>query len=140
MLLSEKIRKGTFKHIESELYAYHDTLKEIERLKKDIYLASPILDEVGIRSNSPSDPTGKKVATMLMHRRINQLEQITAAISEVYNKLPNEKKKLIKVVYWTKPQTLTWDGIAIELNVSRRQALYWRDEIVYAIARILGWR
>lgn len=138
--MSEKIRKGTFKHIEGELYAYHETLKEIERLKKDIYLASPVPDETGIRSNLPGDPTGKKVTTMLMHRRIQQLEQIADAIFEVYNRLPNDKKKLIKVVYWTKPQTLTWDGIAIELNVSRRQALYWRDEIVYAIATILGWR
>lgn len=140
MLLSEKIRKGTFKHIEGELYTYHDTLKEIERLKKDIYLASPVLDEAGIRSNLPGDPTGSKVTTMLMHRRIQQLEQIADAIFEVYNRLPDEKKKLIKVVYWTKPQTLTWDGIAQKCNVNRSTAIRWRNEIVYAIAEFLGWR
>ncbi|MFV9511817.1 transcriptional regulator [Tepidibacillus sp. LV47] len=140
-MIETKIRKATFKHIESELYSYHDTKKEINRLKNDIIFSSPTPDLTGGgKSNLPGDPTGRTVTLMLTHRKIEQLELIVSAISNVYDQLPNEKKNLIKLKYWTRPQTLTWEGIARELHVSRRQAIYWRDEIVYAIAHQLGWR
>lgn len=137
-----KIRKGTFQHVESELYAYHETKKEIVRLKNEILYASNPVDENvgGGRSNLPSDPTGRKVVLMTSHRKIEQLERIVDAIESVVEKLPPEKRELVKLKYWTHPQTLTWEGIAQKLNCNRATAFRWRDEIVYAIAEKIGWR
>jgi RinA family phage transcriptional activator len=139
--METKIRKATFKHVESEIFGYHDTLKEIDRLKKNIlYASSPVDTNGGGRSNLPSDPTGRVATIMLTHRSIVQLELIVNSISEVYTQLPEDKQKFVRLKYWTKPQTLTWDGIARKLNVSNRQAFRWRDEIVYAISEKIGWR
>jgi RinA family phage transcriptional activator len=137
----EKLKRGTFKHIEAELYAYWDTVKEIKRIRAEIIGASPEPDEVGGgRGNLPGDPTARAATALLMHRRLEQMERITSAIRSVYEELPEEKQRLIRLRYWTKPQTLTWEGIAQRLHISRRQALYWRDHIVKAIAERLGWR
>ncbi|MBD1373733.1 transcriptional regulator [Hazenella sp. IB182357] len=139
-LKQEKLKSGTFKHIESELEAYWDSVKELKRLKSNIIHATPHHDNSGGgRSNLPSDPTGSSTVTLLTHRKIVQLETIIRAIRTVHDQLEPEKRDLIQIKYWTHPQMLTWDGIAQKLNVSRRMALYWRDDIIRDIADQLGW-
>lgn len=141
MTAETKIRKGTFKHVESELYAYHETRKEIVRLKNEILHASPPPDSVGgSRGNLSGDPTGRTATLLVTHRKIEQLERIVEAIESVVERLPEKKRQLVELKYWTRPQTLTWDGIAMRLDVSRRTALHWREEIVYAVAEKIGWR
>ena len=137
-----KLHKSTFQHVEAELYRYHETKREITRIKNDIlYGTSPPDENVGGgRSNIPSDPTGKAGTLLASHRRLEQMERIVDAIESVYDQLPDVKKRLIELRYWARPQMLTWDGIAIELKTSRRQAIRWRDEIVFAIAELVGWR
>ena len=135
-----KLKKGTFKHIESELYAYEDTKREIEQIREEIIHRTPLIDNPEGRANTPSDPTATTATLLMTHRRLDQLERIAKAIDQIYQELPDDKKKLIKLKYWTKPQTKTWEGIAQEINISRRQALRWRNEIVFAIADAIGWR
>jgi len=136
-----KLKKGTIKHVESELFAYHDTKKEIEQIRDDIIRSTPYNDNPeGGRSSERGDPTARTVETLVTHRKLEQLERITKAIDNIYTSLPEERKRLVKLKYWTKPQTLTWDGIARELNVSRRQAIRWRDDILHSIADRVGWR
>ncbi|MBA4543974.1 MULTISPECIES: RinA family phage transcriptional regulator [Thermoactinomyces] len=137
----EKLKTGTFKHIESELYSYWDTVKEVRRLRAEILHSTPYFENIGGgRTSLPSDPTGKTVTLLIAHRRIEQLEKIVEAIRTVYDRLPEEKKKLVQLKYWTTPQELTWEGIARQIPVSRRTAIAWRDEIVLQIANQLGWR
>lgn len=141
MSAQTKIRKGTFQHIESELYAYHETRAEIIKLKNDILYGSNPPDATGGgRGNLPGDPTGRTAALILSHKRIEQLEKIAEAIESVQERLPEDKQRFIYLRYWKKPQLLTWDGIAVELKVSRRQAFRWREEIIWAISEKLGWR
>lgn len=137
---AKKIRDGVFKHVEAELYSYWDSIKELKRLREEIIYSTSSVEGDGGKSNLPSDPTGRKVTALLMHRRIQQLEQITEAIRTVYDQLPPEKQRLVQLKYWTSPQILTWEGIAQKVHISRRTALYWRSEIVNAIAEQLGWR
>lgn len=136
-----KLRKGIFKHVEVELSAYHETRKEMIRLRNEILYTRPSDENVGGgRSSLPGDPTGRAVTAVLSNKRLQHLESIVDAIEGVYNRLPPEKQRLINVVYWTKPQMLSWDGIAQKLNVSRKTAFNWRDEVVYAIGDQLGWK
>lgn len=142
MSTTTKIKKATFKHIEAELYHYHDTLREIEKLRKELIFANADPDENigGTRGNLPGKPTERIVTKLAANKRLNQLEEIVGAIERVYEQLPDDYKRLIELKYWTKPQLLTWDGIADKLHISKRQAMRWRDEIVYSIAKVLGWR
>jgi RinA family phage transcriptional activator len=142
MTVAIKLRKATFKHIESELYSYHDTLREINNLRKDIMFTKENDDENigGGRNNLPSSPTERIATRLATHKRLNQLEEVTHAIEKVYTSLPEDYQKLIKLKYWTRPQTLTWEGIADKLHLGRRTAFRMRDEIVECVSEVLGWR
>lgn len=141
MTTATKLRRGTFKHIEAELYAYQDTIKEIARLRDEILHASPEPNRVGGgRGNLPSDTTAQTATRLATDKRLTSLNEVAEAIKAVYDALPPDRQKLVHLKYWTRPQRLTWDGIAMELHVSRITAIRWRDEIVQAIAIRLGWR
>jgi RinA family phage transcriptional activator len=142
MTVATKLKKATFKHIESELYGYHDTLKEIDNLRKDIMFCNDNDDENigGGRNNLPSSPTERIATRLATHKRLIQLEEVTNAIYKVFQGLPEDYQKLVRLKYWTRPQTLTWEGIADKLYITSRQAMRWRDDIIFAVAEVLGWR
>jgi RinA family phage transcriptional activator len=137
-----KLRKHAFKHVEAELFSYHETRKEIIRMKNEILYCSQSRDENvgGSRSGTTSDPTGRTATLLVSHKQLDHLQSITDAIESVYNRLPEDKKRLVNLYYWTKPQPLTWEGVAQKLNCNRATAFRWRDEIVWAISQKLGWR
>ncbi|MEV2908589.1 hypothetical protein ABNF65_07985 [Paenibacillus larvae] len=66
-----KLRRGTFQHVESELYSFHETRKEIIRLKNEILYGSGPVDENvgGGKSNLPGDPTGKTAVLLTSHKK-----------------------------------------------------------------------
>jgi RinA family phage transcriptional activator len=68
------------------------------------------------------------------------MEEMVAVIDSVVNRLPMDKQKVIQLRYWKRPQLLTWEGIAQEAHISRRQAFNIRDEIIWAMANMLGMR
>lgn len=137
-----KLRKYAFKHVESELFSYHDTRKEIIRLKNDILYSSQEPDENvgGGKSNLPGDPTGRIATLLVSHKRLDHLQTIVDAIDTIYNRLPEDKKRLINLYYWTKPQILTWEGVAQTIKCNRATAFRWRDEVIDAIAYKIGWK
>lgn len=135
-----KIRKCTFKHVEDELQAYHDTRKEIIRLRNEIMYRPREDNTGGGRSNIPGNPTERTVTALMSNKRLQHLESIVDAIEAVYNRLPPEKQRLVVMCYWTRPQMLSWDGIAQKMHIGRTTAFRWRDEIVYAISEQVGWR
>ncbi|MDC3412542.1 transcriptional regulator [Terrihalobacillus insolitus] len=141
-MISTKPKKITFKHAESEWYNYHQTLKEIANLREEIMNPPKEIDENigGGRSGFTTSPTEKIVTRLSTNKQLNYLVEVVEAIEAVYNALPNDYKKLVQIRYWRRDKRLTWDGIASELNVSRRQAIYWRDEIIQATVEVLGWR
>ncbi|ADE87535.1 RinA transcriptional activator-like protein [Deep-sea thermophilic phage D6E] len=135
-----KLPKNIVRYVEHNLYYYHEYLRDIERLRKDILYGRDNNDENvgGGRSNLPSSPTERAAIELVTHRRLEKLERVTHAIKTVYEALPDEKRKLIKLKYWTRPQRYTWDGIAEQLHITKRQAMRWRSEVIYAIAELLG--
>ena len=140
-----KPKNITFKKVEAEWYDYHETVKEIARLRESIM--TPFDEEpdtnVGGGSNSVraiSNPT-ERIATRLMtSKQLTYLTQIVEAIEKVYNVLPDEHKKLVQLRYWKKGNKLTWDGVANQIHVSDRTARRWRNEIIQATIEVLGWR
>lgn len=135
-----KLRSGTIKHIEAEIYDYHDTLKRIKERREEL-MTDPAKEE-GMPSSPtlPSSTVERYATRITMDRQLQELERVASAVEHVYNICDDGRKKLIRLKYWTRPQLKSWDGIAQELHVSRRQAFYWRDEIVQAVGEQLGWR
>jgi RinA family phage transcriptional activator len=93
----------------------------------------------GGKSNSPSDPTYKKASALESDIKLKEMQRIAEAIEYVWSGLDDDKKKLLKLYYWTRPQTLTWEGIAIQLHVTSRTAKRWRNQVIKQIASFLGW-
>lgn len=137
-----KPTKITFKKCEAEWYNYHNTLKEIAKLREEIM--NPFQEENinvgGSKPNIPDKPTERIATRLTTHKQLNYLTEVTEAIERVYNALPDDYKKLVRLKYWNKNERLTWQGIADKLNVSERQARRWRDEIIMATIELLGWR
>ncbi|UOQ93402.1 transcriptional regulator [Halobacillus shinanisalinarum] len=141
-----KPKKITFKKTEYEWFNYHETLREISRLREQIETPfdedpdDPTIVKGANSARNPGDPTGRIVTRLSTNKQLQYLTEVVDAIDRVYNALPDSHKKLVKLRYWSKGKDLKWDGIAKELNVSRRQAFNWRDEIVQTTMEVLGWR
>jgi len=131
--------------MEHEWYNYHNTLKEIARLREEIM--NPFDEEpdtnVGGGVNSvrvPGDPTGRVAARLMTSKQLNYLTEITETIEQVYNALPDNYKELVRLKYWSKNNQMTWEGIAFKVDKSERQCRRWRKEIITASIELIGWR
>lgn len=138
------VTKTTFKKMEYEWHNYHNTLKEIAKLREEIIRPfNPDPDEnTGGGSNSvrvPGDPTGRVAIRLTTSKQLTYLTEIADAIEKVYNVLPNDYKELVRVRYWNN-RKINWDCVASELHVSRSTAIRWRNEIIQATIELLGWR
>ncbi|SEQ23121.1 phage transcriptional activator, RinA family [Virgibacillus subterraneus] len=141
-----KPKKITFKHAESEWYNYHHTLKEIAKLREGIKYPfdedpeDPTIVKGANSVRTPGNPTQRIATRLTTSKQLTYLTEVAEAVEQVYNALPDDYKKLVQLRYWSKSKDLTWDSLALELNVSRRQAIYWRKEIIQATVEVLGWR
>lgn len=139
-MMTDTLSKAAFKHIEAELYCYHDTLKEIDRLRKEIMFGKSNDDENtgGGRSSTPGRPTERIATRLLTHKRLRNLEEMAEAIQYTYNALTNDHKKVIETKYWSRKR-LSWDDVAIQCNMHRNTCYKLRRDVVYLIADKIGW-
>jgi len=133
-----KVSSAAFRHVEAELYAYPETVKEINLRRKEL-LSGSNEELVGGKSNLPGDPTGRVTARLVDDNRLQELERIADAIETVMEKMDDNYKQIVKVKYWQPNRNLDWHGIASACNVSRATAIRRRKLIVEAIAERLGW-
>lgn len=140
MKVTDTLSKAAFKHIEAELYSYHDTLKEIDRLRKEIMFCKSNDDENlgGGRSSVPGRPTERIATRLLTHKRLRNLEEMAEAIQYTYETLTDEHKKIIETKYWSRKR-LSWDDVATQCNMHRNTCYKLRREVVYMIADKIGW-
>jgi RinA family phage transcriptional activator len=131
-----KIRSGTIAYLEDELTHYHETVREIEKLKNDILHQgrSSLGGDEGGRGSGPSDPTALIAIELSSNARIVRLEHIADVIDSVVSQLHPIKRKLIQVMYWDRPRQYTWQGAAIHLHIHKATAHRWRKEILHELA------
>lgn len=149
-----KTTKITFKKTESEWYNYHNTLKEIARLREEIMnpfdeeVNDPTIVKGAASVRDVGDPTERMATRLVTSKQLSYLNEIVEAIEKVYNSLPDNYKQLVRLRYWNKNNPLSWDGVAMRLKsqrnneegISVKQAQRWRDEIIQATIELLGWR
>jgi DNA-directed RNA polymerase specialized sigma24 family protein len=122
MSMLEKAWEGALRHIECELEHYRETRDEILQLKKEIDAEWP-------------DGFGKSTL-LAKHRRHEAAVRIVVAIDLVMNKLPEEKRELIRLKYWS---GFEWHDVVHRLQCGPRKARRWHDEVIREIAEELGW-
>jgi RinA family phage transcriptional activator len=136
-----RLKRAAYRHIEAEIYAYHDTLKEITRRRQDIILGGdteirPAIGASGYSGTSTVERRATKLADSLLLR---EMERITAAIENSFARLDEEKKKAIEYKYWGNGKDKRPAAAAQELNIDETTLRRWRGGFVYSIAEQLGW-
>ncbi|MBC7340839.1 MAG: hypothetical protein H5U02_00030 [Clostridia bacterium] len=152
-----KLKRATYRHIEAEIYAYYDTLRQIEELRREIILSgeSPVAVAVGqdLYPESKVERRGTRLADSLLLR---EMERITRAIADTYARAREEGRKVIWIKYglaidWEPPPEikvqmegrnrfdLTADQMAGIAAMDRATFHRYRSGFVYGIAERLGW-
>ena len=152
-----KLKRATYRHIEAEIYAYHDTLKTMQELRADIILAGR-QEEMGLAAGggyttSKVERRATKLADSLLLR---EMERITQAIAETYVRAKEEARRVVWVKYglaigWEPPAEIralmegrnrfdmSPDEMAEILAVDRATFHRYRSGFVYGVAERLGW-
>lgn len=140
MLTNEKLRPATFKHIEAELYAFHDTKREIRRLREEIIFGVSNDDENvgGGRSSEPGRPTERIATRLTTNRRLRNLEEIEQAIEATLNQVPEECQKTIRLKYLSN-RKMPWEAIADKVPCHRTTAIRYRRNFIELVAEKIGW-
>ncbi|NMB41794.1 MAG: hypothetical protein GX996_07650 [Firmicutes bacterium] len=153
-----KVKRATYRHIEAEIYAYHDTMQAIEELRTDIILA-------GRQEAYGTVVGGRFSGTSIVERRatkladsvlLREMKRITKAIEDTYARTKDVARRVIWVKYglaigWEPPAELVArmqgrnrldmspDDMAEVLNVDRATFHRYRSGFVYGVAERLGW-
>ena len=129
-----------FKRVEQLLEDYPKLDSEIK--KRRLALLYPVreYDENigGSKSQSNTSLAETFVVTLDQDRRLARLEEQKFIIEEVLKKLHEDDYSVIKLYYFEKPRTLTWDGIAMATRNSRSRCFEVRKNVVEEIGRKLG--
>ena len=153
-----RLKRATYRHIEAEIYSYHDTLKAIEELRTDIILAG--------RQEAYGTVVGDRYAgTSIVERRatkladselLKEMKRITRAIEDTYARTKDVARRVIWVKYglaigWEPPAELAvrMEGrnrfdmsvreMAEILAVDESTFHSYRTGFVYRVAEKLGW-
>ncbi|SPN75224.1 hypothetical protein [Brochothrix thermosphacta] len=90
---------------------------------------------IGSGSSYVQEPE-RRIIALLENRCIQRLESIVQAIEEVFQMLTKEQQTLVKFIFWTHPQTLTMEGIAQQMNFSRRTFYRKKDEVLVMLGDV----
>src|SRR5690625_281929 len=140
VIYETKLKKATFKYIESELYSYRETLKEINKLREQIINRADDDENIGGgKSNIPQSPTEQIATELVTHRTLQNLVKITDAISSTYESVEDEHRSVIDLKYFKHPN-LYWDDVAYQLSMHRNTVFKYRREFIILVANKLGLR
>jgi RinA family phage transcriptional activator len=154
-----RLKRATYRHIEAEIYAYYDTLKAIEELRRDIILASGRQEAYGAvvggryAGTSIVESRATKLADSILLR---EMERITKAIADTYAQAKEECRRVVWVKYglaigWEPPAELAarMEGrnrfdmsvreMAEMLAIDESTFHRYRSGFVYGVAERLGW-
>lgn len=134
------LRKRTFQHIEQEIFDYKQTMQSITDREEDaIFGRAEVTNPEGSRGSLPGRPTESKALELDKDKVLQEMRDIADAIDTIFSQCDKRHQDFIRLFYWTKPQTLTVDGIAMRLYISRREVFNFRHRICEWVARELGW-
>lgn len=128
--------------MEEELRYYQATKRELALLRRDLLQGTayhPADDNGWIRGGVGVPEPEQRTIALLENRRIQRLEAIVAAIEAVSQELTKEQQRLVQLLFWTHPQTLTMEGIAQKMHLSRRTLYRKKEDVLVMLGEKLGY-
>ncbi|MBY8908196.1 transcriptional regulator [Salinicoccus roseus] len=128
------------KYLEDELFSYPGMEKHIRSIREEIINPWKEQDTNigGGRSNSNVSTVEIKATRLVNDKRLRRMQEVKQAIETIYNEADHNQRKMLDVYYFTRPRTLTIDGVAQKMNVSRRTIFRVRKSILSRLADELG--
>lgn len=151
-----KLKRATYRHIEAEIYAYEETVKQIEQLRQDIILAGNAEIRPAVNEGWHDSKVERRATKLADYILLREMERITKAIRETYMRCREEAKRVIWVKYglainWQPPEELVQKlqgrsrfdlsarDMAEILNIDESTFHRYRTGFVYGVAERLGW-
>ena len=131
---------GTFKQIEIILQEYPRYEGYINRREEELLNPYTPTDTNmgGGKSNRTSDTTAVKAITLADDRILQRIRFQHRVVKRTYDSADEDTQEIIKEYYFKQPRTKTWDGIALQVNWSRRKCLNIRNAFFDKLADELG--
>lgn len=130
-----RLSKAVFRYIETELFSYDDTRKELLTEREDIISGAPVKAE-GSRRGAKSDPTAAKAGRLLSSASISQMERSVRAIDKALARLSDDHRLLFELYY---RKAMHWQQVSMQLPCSKTKFYDLRNEIVRMTAIHLGY-
>ncbi|MDT2814347.1 hypothetical protein P7H75_05770 [Vagococcus carniphilus] len=134
------MRKGTFKYIEQIIEDYDKYDNLIKKREQEIWHPQRETDENIGGGQRPRDfNMVERLASRLVEdERLCRLKDEKDALDRAFRICRPGTDKIIRMWYLDKPRLKTWDGVAKEVNWSRRTCINLRDEFIQSVADELG--
>lgn len=116
---------------------YHENKRQLEEYKRDIIEGKDYTVSDMPRGGITSDNTYSKVEKLMSSAYILKTEQMINVIESVINSLDKNRYKAIELLYFKKTHTVT--GVSLEVYVHTATVYRWIDDVVYLIAKELGY-
>ncbi|TAH62770.1 MAG: DUF1492 domain-containing protein [Gottschalkiaceae bacterium] len=132
--------RANFRMIESELYCYQESKKDLELMREEI-LEGSSFQEVAVQAglgNVTENKAIKLVSSVSIRETERRINAIEKAIDILKNSNEPRKLRLLEMKYFERRYTDT--AIAEELYIDRSTFYRWRREIIELIANFLGCR
>lgn len=121
-------------YIAKQIGRYHLIKKEITNLENDILLG---VAPTGRREGRHTDVVAAKATALATDKTLKQMRYFVEAFDSVYEKLPDEKQRMIKLIYWHH-RRLNCNGVGMEIGVDGSTIGRWRMAILSKIAERMG--
>ena len=131
---------GTFKQIEiilQEYPRYEDYIKRREEELLNPYVPQDT-NQGGGKANRTSDTTAIKAITLTDDRILQRIKFQHQAVKRTYESADEITQDIIEEYYFKQPRTKTWDGIALQVNSSKRTCFRIRKAFFSKLADELG--
>lgn len=134
------MRRSTMKYLEDELFSYPGMDKHIRSIREEIINPWKEQDTNigGGRANNNVSTVEVKATRLVNDKRLKRMQEVKQAIETIYVEADHNQRKMLDVYYFTRPRTLTIDGVAQKMNVSRRTVFNIRKKLLKQLADELG--
>lgn len=134
------IRLATYRYVENIVRDFNDYPKLIAQREEEVMTPHRPIDENigGGRASLSPNQVERVVSDLLEDKRLNTLKDEYNAVNSVYERLIDEHKEVVRLLYMTRPRAKTLDGIAIECDYSRRQVIRVKHRFINDVAEKLG--
>lgn len=134
------MRRNTFKQIEIILSDYPDYDRYIKQREMEIMTPYTVLDENigGGKSNLASSPDEQKAIKLADDRVLNKLREQRDAVDKIMQNVDLKTYQIISLYYFARPRRMTWEGVAQNVDYSKKQCQNIRTAVFEKLADELG--